>query len=180
MQKERIQSIIESLLFTWGEPLSIEDISKIININKKEVEKIIDEMVDIYESTANKGLLIKKYNNSYQLSTKKENFDFIQDLFQTNIRRSLSNAALETISIIAYKQPVTKIEIESIRGVKCSYIIKSLVEKGLIEEVGKLDKPGRPTIYGTTDGFLKHFGLETIEELPKINIENKEKEEEVI
>lgn len=180
MHKNKMKSIIESLLFVWGEPLSIQDISKITHIQNKEIVKLLDEMIEHYENSPDKGILIKEYNHKYQFTTKKENFNYVQSLFQTNERKTLSNAALETISIIAYKQPVSKVEIESIRGVKCSYIIRSLIDKGLIEEVGKLDKPGKPSIYGTTDEFLRHFGLKSINELPDANFENYEEGEEKI
>lgn len=180
LHKNKIKSIIESLLFVWGEPLSIQDISKITNIKKNEIIELLDEMIEYYENSSDRGILIKEYSNKYQFTTKKENFNYVQSLFQSNERKTLSNAALETISIIAYKQPVSKIEIESIRGVKCSYIIRSLIDKGLIEEAGKLDKPGKPSIYGTTNEFLRHFGLKSINELPEANFENFEEGEEKI
>lgn len=167
-----MKSIIESLLFVWGEPLSVEDIANITQTSKDQIIELLDEMIECYEKANERGILIKKYNDSYQFTTRKENFNYVQSLFQTSVRKTLSNAALETLSIIAYKQPVSKIEIESIRGVKCSYIIRSLIAKNLIREVGKLDKPGRPVVYGTTDEFLRHFGLKNIDELPKINFEN--------
>ncbi len=175
MIKEKMKSIIESLLFAWGEPLSLNEISNILNIKNTEAIQIITEMVEEYKADEKRGILLQQFGDTYQLTTKKENFDYIQNLMQeVTINRSLSNASLETLSIIAYKQPVTRVEIDIIRGVKSSHIVKSLFEKGLIKEVGKLDKPGKPTLYATTSEFLKHFGLKTLEELPKIEIEEDE------
>ena len=169
-----IKSVLESLLFAWGEPLNINEISRILNMSPGNISKIMGELIDQFNTDDDRGLIIQKFGNSYQITTKKENFDFIQSLLQTTVNKSLSTAAMETLSIIAYKQPVTKVEIELIRGVKCSNVIKGLLDKGLIKEVGRLDKPGRPAIYSTTDEFLRHFGLNSIDELPALNIEPEE------
>ncbi len=165
-----LKSILESLLFAWGEPLSITEISRILNLHTSKITTVLDEMTDELKEDNNRGLIIQRFGNSYQIITKKENYEFIQSLLQTTVNKSLSTAAMETLSIIAYKQPVTKVEIELIRGVKCSNVVKGLLDKGLIKEVGKLDKPGKPTIYATTDEFLRHFGLNSIQELPALNI----------
>ncbi len=169
-----LKSILESLLFAWGEPLNINEISRILNISVHNVTTVLNEMTEQFREDTDRGLIIQKFGNSYQITTKKDNYEFIQSLLQTTINKSLSTAAMETLSIIAYKQPVTKVEIELIRGVKCSNVVKGLLDKGLIKEVGKLDKPGRPTLYATTDEFLRHFGLNSIEELPSLKIEPEE------
>lgn len=169
-----IKSVLESLLFAWGEPLNINEISRIMNMSPGNISKVMGELIDQFNQDEDRGLIIQKFGNSYQITTKKENFDFIQSLLQTTVNKSLSTAAMETLSIIAYKQPVTKVEIELIRGVKCSNVIKGLLDKGLIKEVGRLDKPGRPAIYSTTDEFLRHFGLNSIDELPALKIEPEE------
>ncbi|WMJ76224.1 MULTISPECIES: SMC-Scp complex subunit ScpB [unclassified Sedimentibacter] len=169
-----LKSVLESLLFAWGEPLNVNEISKLLNMPAHKVTSALDEMADQFSMDTDRGLILQKFGSSYQLTTKKANFEFIQNLLQTTVNRSLSTASMETLSIIAYKQPVTKVEIELIRGVKCSNVVKGLVEKGLIKEVGKLDKPGRPSLYATTDGFLKHFGLNSIDELPALKIEFEE------
>ncbi len=171
LNNNNLKGIIESLLFAWGEPLNINEISKILNIKTFVLNQTLDDMIKEYSENSDRGLIIQKFGNSYQLTTKKDNFEFIQNLLQTSVNKSLSNAAMETLSIIAYKQPVTKVEIEIIRGVKCSNVIKGLVDKKLIKEVGKLDKPGKPTIYATTDEFLKHFGLISLDDLPALNLE---------
>ncbi len=161
-----IKSILESLMFAWGEPLNINEISKILNLPSHSITSVLNEMIDDYNQNEDKGLIIQKFGSSYQLTTKRENYEYIQNLLQSTVNKSLSTAAMETLSIIAYKQPVTKVEIEQIRGVKCSQVVKGLLDKCLIKEVGRLDKPGRPTIYSTTDEFLRHFGLSSIDELP--------------
>ena len=167
-----LNSVLESLMFAWGEPLNINEISKILNVPAANISVVLNDMVIKYEEDENRGLVIKKYGNSYQLITRKENYEYIQNLLQSTQNKSLSTAAMETLSIIAYKQPVTKVEIELIRGVKCSQVVKGLLEKGLVKETGRLDKPGRPAVYATTDEFLRHFDLKSICELPDSNMEN--------
>lgn len=169
-----LKSILESMLFAWGEPLNITEISRILNMSASKITAVLDEMTKEFKEDDNRGLIIQRFGNSYQVTTKKENYEFIQSLLQTTVNKSLSTAAMETLSIVAYKQPVTKVEIELIRGVKCSNVVKGLLDKGLIKEVGKLDKPGKPTIYATTDEFLRHFGLNSINELPSLNIQTEE------
>jgi segregation and condensation protein B len=169
-----IKSVLESLLFAWGEPLNINEISRILDMSAGNINHILEEMIISFNEDTDRGLVIQKFGNSYQITTKKENYEFIQSLLQTTVNKSLSTAAMETLSIIAYKQPVTKVEIELIRGVKCSNVIKGLLDKSLIKEVGRLDKPGRPAIYSTTDEFLRHFGLNSINELPALKIETEE------
>jgi len=184
--KLELYGIIESLLFTWGDPLDIEDISSILEKPKGKTKKILDEMIDYYDENK-RGLRIEKRGNNYQLGTRPEYFSYTKQLNKPMVNKNLSNAALETLSIVAYKQPVIKSEIEAIRGVKCDSAIYSLLEKELIEERGRLEKIGRPILYGTTDLFLKVFGLESLEALPELKeklnieeteeIENKVKEE---
>lgn len=170
MDKNKIKSIIESILFAWGEPIKLIEISKILNVKPLMIKKILSEMAVEYE-VKNRGIVLKKANDLYQLKTKDENFTYINQLFKPNTRNSLSHSALEALSIIAYKQPVTKVEIDQIRGVKSDYILRSLVDKNLIIIKGKLDKPGKPSIYGTSDYFLVHFGLESINNLPELRLE---------
>ncbi len=181
--KLELFGIIESLLFTWGDPLSITDISSILDMPKNKVRDILDEMIDFYTGEK-RGLRIEKRGNNYQLGTKPEYFSYIKQLNKPMVSKNLSNAALETLSIIAYKQPVIKSEIEAIRGVKCDSSIYSLLEKELIEERGRLEKIGRPILYGTTDLFLQVFGLESLESLPELrenlNIDDKKEIEEIV
>ncbi len=167
MDNREIKSIIEGLLFTWGDPLDIKDISGVLNIEIKVLEPIIKELIDDLDYNR-RGLRIIRFNNSYQIGTRPEHFDWIKKLNNNKNTKNLSNAALETLSIIAYRQPIIKSDIEAIRGVRSDRAIETLVERKLVTEVGRLDKTGRPILYGTTEDFLKYFGLQSIEELPAI------------
>lgn len=168
MNDREYKSIIESLLFFWGDPLSIDSISEILEIPKTHVDKLMEELIDEFTNNQ-RGTCIKRINNSYQLVTISNANQYIKKLMIEEDEKQLSNSAMETLSIIAYKQPVTRVEIESIRGVKSNSSINTLLDRGLIKELGKLDRIGRPIIYGTTDEFLRVFGLENIEKLPNIN-----------
>lgn len=167
MDIREIKSIIESLLFTWGDPLNIKDISKILGVSEREIKLIIKDMIDEFNYNR-RGIEIIKVENSYQLSTRPEHYEWIRKLNPLNDKKNLSTAALETLSIVAYKQPVIKSDIEYLRGVKSDRVIQTLIERNLIAEVGRLEKTGRPIIYGTTDEFLRAFGLQDLEELPYI------------
>ena len=158
------KGIIEALLFTWGDPLDIKSISSILEMDEFMIENILEEMIEDFDKEK-RGLKIIKLNNSYQIGTRIEHFDYIKKL-NNKTKKSLSNAALETLSIIAYKQPVTKSEIDNVRGVKSDRVIETLNEKKLIVELGRLERPGRPIIYGTSDDFLKYFGSESLDDLP--------------
>ncbi|NMA86180.1 MAG: SMC-Scp complex subunit ScpB [Tissierellia bacterium] len=167
MDEREIKAIIEALLFIWGDPLSIKDISKILETNKNQIEEILEEMQDDFNYNR-RGIKIIRIDNKYQLCTRPEHYPWISKLTQQKGSKTLSTAALETLSIIAYKQPITKNEIEGIRGVRCDKAIETLINRDLIEEKGRLERTGRPIIYGTTDEFLKYFGLEDLEDLPEL------------
>ena len=177
MDKKEIKSIIEALLFTWGDPLENKDIASILELEVSEVDIILEEMIDEFDYDR-RGLKIIKINKSYQLATRPNHFEWLKKLLTPKSTRSLSNAALETLSIIAYRQPVLKSDIEAIRGVKSDRSIQTLIEKGLVIEAGRLERIGRPIIYKTTDDFLINFGLETINDLPPLEnfIESGEKD----
>lgn len=178
MDLRELKSIIEALLFTWGDPLDISDISSILDIKEKELEPIIQEMIDDFDYNM-RGIRIIRINNSFQLGTRAEHFDWIKKLSNPKTTKNLSNAALETLSIIAYRQPVIKSDIEAIRGVRCDKAIETLMDRGLIVETGRMERAGRPILYGTTEVFLKAFGLENLKELPSLkdNINDVEKSE---
>lgn len=161
------KGIIEALLFTWGDPLDLKSISTILDLDESIVENLLEEMIQEFNEEE-RGLRIIRVNDSYQLGTRIEHFDYIKKL-NNRSKKSLSNAAIETLSIIAYKQPVTKSDIDNIRGVKSDRVIETLCEKKLIEELGRLDRPGRPIIYGTNENFLRYFGLESLDNLPDID-----------
>lgn len=161
-------SIIESLLFTSGDPLHINTIASIIEGSIEFTEKLMDDLTKALEEDRSRGVRIINTNSEYQMVTKPVNSEHIQKLLKTNIRQSLSRAALETLAIIAYKQPITRVEIEEIRGVKSDRAITTLVEKSLIKEIGKKEVVGRPNLYSTTDEFLKHFNFNNLDQLPSL------------
>ncbi|GAQ94898.1 segregation and condensation protein B [Thermodesulfovibrio aggregans] len=165
-QKEQIKGIIESLLFVAEKPLSIKILHTILNIHESYLKEIIYELAEEYKRR-NSGIMIIKIEDSYQMVTNPQYADWIK-IFKQQTNNKLSEQALETLAIIAYKQPITKAEIEKIRGVNSDYAIKTLMEKKLIKIVGKKEVPGRPFVYGTTKEFLKLFGLSSLNELPGI------------
>ena len=167
MDEREVKAIIEALLFIWGDPLSIKDISKILEIDEKQIEEILGEMQNDFNYNR-RGIKIIRIDNKYQLCTRPEHYPWISKLTQQKGSKTLSAAALETLSIIAYKQPITKNEIEGIRGVRCDKAVETLINRELIEEKGRLERTGRPIIYGTTDEFLKYFGLEDLDDLPEL------------
>ena len=168
-RKAKIKSAVEAMLFASGEPLSLKDLSHNLEIQAKALEEILKEMINDYEDE-NRGIKLIAINDGYQLVTKAENSDFIQKLLKKNRRQSLSQASIESLAIIAYKQPITRRDIDEIRGVKSESAIQKLVEKNLIKDIGRLEVPGRPILYGTTDEFLRQFGLETLKELPSLDL----------
>lgn len=170
-------SIIESLLFASGDPLKVKDIASILECSIEYTEQLLKKLNKTYDAEE-RGIKLISINNAYQLVTKKGNSSYLQKLLKTNVRQSLSQASLETLAIIAYKQPVTRINIDEIRGVKSDSAIITLIDKKLIKEVGKLEVPGRPILYATTDEFLRYFGIENIKEMPSIETILKEFKEE--
>lgn len=161
-------SIIESLLFVSGEPLDLKQISSIIQCSLDFTKELLNEMSKLYECES-RGIKIINNNGSYSLATKAGNSEYIEKLLGINSRQGLSQAALETLAIVAYKQPITRVDIDEVRGVKSDRAISSLVEKGLIKECGRLDVIGRPILYGTTEEFLKYFDLENIGQMPSLD-----------
>lgn len=165
--KKTIKSAMESMMFIWGEPLDIKEVAEIFNIDKKEAYVYFKELQEEYEADG-RGIVIREVNKSFQFVTRKENLDYIERLCTPVKQKRLSQSALEVLAIVAYKQPVTKGEIEAVRGIRCDRVIEGLTRKNLVAEVGRSDAVGRPILYGTTDEFLKQFGFETLKELPDI------------
>ena len=165
MANKTIKSAIESMMFVWGEPLHIKDIADIFNVDRKEIYEACKELQEEYEQEG-RGIVIREVNKSFQFVTRKENLGYIERLCTPVRRRRLSQSALETLAIVAYRQPVTRLDLEAVRGVKCDYSLQSLANKNLVQELGRKDTIGRPILYGTTDEFLSHFGLRTLEDLP--------------
>lgn len=161
---------IEALLFVAGdEGLSLEILSELTNLHLDEVLKLVDELIRQYEDNENRGLTLIKTANVYQLVTKSEHADNIKDYAQSPYSQTLSRPLLETLAIVAYKQPITRIEIEEIRGVQVTGNLRKLRARQLIKKVARLDKPGQPLLYGTTDFFLDYFGINHLDELPKLS-----------
>ncbi|OAA83329.1 SMC-Scp complex subunit ScpB [Clostridium ljungdahlii] len=167
LTKDEYFSIIESLLFVSGEPLTLKQIASIIKLSGKRTKDLLKDMAVKYRQKS-RGIKILNSDDKYSLVTKTENSYYVEELLGNNSRQSLSQASLETLAIIAYKQPITRIDIDEIRGVKSDRAISTLVERELIKENGRLSVPGRPILYGTTEEFLKYFGLENINEIPSI------------
>lgn len=166
-----MKSALESMMFVWGEPLDVKIAAEVLNMDKKEVSVLFKELMAEYEEE-HRGLIIRQIENSFQFVTREENIQFIEKLCTPIKTKKLSQAALEVLAIVAYKQPVTKGEIEAIRGIKCDRVMEGLAEKDLVEVVGRSQAIGRPMLYGTTKVFLKNFGFSNIKELPEIeNIE---------
>ena len=168
MSIEKTEAAIEAILFSMGESVEAEKIAVAIEHDVDTTVKIIHNMMDKYENE-DRGIKIIELEGSFQLCTKEEYYDNLIRICSQPRRYTLTDAALETLSIIAYKQPVTKIEIEKIRGVNSDRSVNKLVELELVKEVGRLDAPGRPMLFGTTEEFLRTFGVGSIDELPVIS-----------
>ena len=177
MSIEKTEAAIEAILFTMGESVEAEKIAVAIEHDVDTTVRIIHNMMDKYENE-DRGIKIIELEGSFQLCTKEEYYDNLIRICSQPRRYTLTDAALETLSIIAYKQPVTKIEIEKIRGVNSDRSVNKLVELELVKEVGRLDAPGRPMLFGTTEEFLRTFGVGSIDELPVISEDMVEQYEE--
>lgn len=167
MKIEETKAIIESMLFSAGRIVKTSEVAKILEMTPEEVDAIMQNLKDDFAS-ASRGIELIKVNDGYELSSKREYYDYIVQLFDNRTKPSLSSAALEILSIIAYNPKITRAEIEAIRGVNSDGTLYRLMEYHLIEEAGKLDAPGKPTIYRVTEEFLKMFGLSSLDELPEL------------
>ena len=170
MEIEKLQSAIEAILFTMGDSVELEKLASAIGHDEETTKKLIHNMMDKYEAQ-DRGIRIIELDNAYQLCTKKEMYEYLIRVAKQPKRYVLTDVLLETLSIIAYKQPVTKLEIEKIRGVKSDHAVNKLVEYGLVEETGRLDAPGRPLLFGTTEEFLRRFSVHSLDELPVLDQE---------
>lgn len=165
--KKSIKSALESMMFVWGEPLDVKIAAEIFNMPWKEVYGCLKELQEEYESQE-RGIQILEVNKCFQYGTRAENHIYIERLCTPVREKRLSQSALEVLAIIAYKQPVTKGEIESIRGIKCDRVVEGLMKKELICERGRSNAIGRPILYGTTRLFLESFGFSSLKDLPDI------------
>ena len=167
MTMSELTSAFEAVLFSGGEPQSIARFSQVFDITPEKVVKVM-EALEKRLNEQKSGLELLRLDNTYQLATKAEYADYIKKMFDIRRRTPLSPAALEVLAVVAYNQPVTKSFIEQVRGVDCSGVVTTLVEKGLIEERGRLELPGKPLLYGTTKNFLRCFGINDLSELPPL------------
>lgn len=166
--EEQLTGAMEAVLFAAGEPVSQEKLAEIFGITNSEVDLVITRLEDRLKLTL-AGVEVARTEKSYQLCTKTSHAEFVSKYLEIKRTAPMSKPALEVLAVVAYRQPVTKGYVEQIRGVDCSGIMNTLVEKGLVEEKGRLDAPGRPILYGTTLEFLKRFGLNSISDLPEID-----------
>ena len=174
---------IEAILFVSGDAVEIRDLARAMNLDEKTVRKILKELESEYDYQQ-RGFLLKRFGDRVQLATRPLYAEDVVRLLQPVQKQSLSQAAMETLAVVAYKQPVTRAEVEQIRGVKCDYSLQSLTVRGLIQEVGRRETVGRPIPFGTTDEFLSRFGIESLEQLPPLpeaeEPENEGEHEELI
>ncbi len=167
MEFNYLTGAIESILFASGEPIDATKLAQVLESDTKVIDDIITGLIDYYDENQ-RGFTIVKLENSYQMTTRNFYGEVTRRALDHRRNTPLSNAALEILAIVAYNQPVTKGYIEQIRGVDCFYGINSLIEKGLLEERGRLDAPGRPHLYGTTPDFLRTFGIDSLDKLPPL------------
>ena len=158
---------IEAILFVAGKAVSLKDMAKALAVGEKELKTALEEIGSEYDYEQ-RGFMLKRFGDKVQLATRPLYAEDVLRLLQPVQQQSLSQAAMETLAVVAYKQPVTRAEVEQIRGVKCDYSLQSLTTKGLIAEAGRKDTIGRPILYATTDTFLSHFGIATLEDLPPL------------
>ena len=174
MNKNEICGAVMAALFVSGDAVEIRAFAELFGMDPDELDILLQEIIE-EKKNRGEGLLFVRLGDKIQLCTNPKYADYIKALLVPDEQTSLSKSVLETLSIVAYKQPVTRSEIDEIRGVRSNYAVTTLVEKGLIHVVGKKDVLGRPSLFATTDEFLRHFGISSLEELPKIDFEELEK-----
>lgn len=162
---QELCGVIEAILYVAGQPVALGDLVIALEADEPALLDAIEKLAQDYES-GRRGLVLKRFGDHIQLATRADYAPYIERLLQPVQRQSLSQAALETLAVVAYRQPVTRLDVEAVRGVKCDYSLQSLSSKGLIRELGRKESLGRPILYGTTDTFLSHFGLRTLQDLP--------------
>lgn len=171
MDRAEAASVIEAILFVSGDPVETRAIAQALSISEDEARTALDELGSRLDYER-RGLHLRRFGSKAQLSIRAEYAPYVERLLQPVQKQTLSQAALETLAIVAYRQPITRLEIEAIRGVKCDYSIQMLISRELIGEVGRKDTVGHPILYGTTDAFLAHFGIASLEELPALEPES--------
>ena len=173
MEEKNYEAIVEAILFTMGESVELEKIAAALELDKKETKKIIENLMKEYEKPSI-GMKIIELDGAYQMCTKSEMYEYLIRIAKQPKKHVLTDVLLETLSIIAYKQPITKVEIEKIRGVKSDHAVNRLVEYNLVYEAGRLDAPGRPALFATTEEFMRRFGIGTLSDLPNMDPEQED------
>ena len=168
MEHQEYKAAIEAILFTMGESVELSKLADVLEIKKSEAKKLVEELQEEYEQQ-NRGINIVELDGAYQMCTRTEYYEYLIKIAKQPRKRVLTDVLLEPLSIIAYKQPVTKAEIEKIRGVSSDHAVSKLVEYNLVCELGRLDAPGRPLLFGTTEEFLRSFGVHSVDELPVLS-----------
>ncbi len=168
MRSEQYEAIIEGILFAMGGSVELKKLSEALELETEEVCEIIHKMMKGYEKE-DRGIQLIEMEDAVQMCTKQELYEYLIRIAKQPKRHVLTDVLLETLSIIAYKQPITRLEVEKIRGVSCAHAVNKLVEYNLVCELGRLDAPGRPLLFGTTEEFLRSFGVHSLEELPTLN-----------
>ncbi len=168
MERKKQKAIIEAVLFTMGESVEISRLAEVTESDVKTTKAVLKELAEDYEKE-DRGIALMQFDNAVQLCTKSEMYEYLIRIAKAPRKMTLTDTLLETLSIVAYKQPVTRVEIERVRGVSCDHAINKLLEYDLITELGRLDAPGRPLLFGTTEQFLRCFGVKSLEELPELN-----------
>lgn len=170
MDERKIMAVIEAILFAMGDSVEMSKLAHVLEIPENEIREVIDKMNDKYK-TAERGIYIAELGDSFQLCTKPGLYEYLIKVAKAPRKYALTETLLETLSIIAYKQPVTRLEVEKIRGVSCDHAVNKLLEFNMVQELGRLDAPGRPLLFGTTEEFLRTFGVKSLGDLPILNPE---------
>ncbi len=168
MDKKKQEAVIEAVLFTMGESVSLNKLAELTESTPADTKKLIYSMMEKMEEE-NRGIYITELGDSFQMCTKQDMYEYLIELTKSERKFALSDSALETLSIIAYKQPVTRLDIEKIRGVNSDHAVNRLLEFDLVKELGRLDAPGKPILFGTTEQFLRSFGVKSLEDLPEMS-----------
>jgi len=169
LERNKLCAIIEAVLFVAGDPVERDAMLEALEVMPEQLDDALDALEGEYEF-GRRGIRLLRFGGRVQLATRPDYAPYVERLLQPVQKQSLSQAALETLAVVAYKQPVTRSEVEAIRGVKCDYSIQSLIQKRLIQDIGRKESLGRPILYGTTDEFLRHFCIASLADLPPVDL----------
>ena len=168
LSEKDAEAVFEAILFTMGDTVEISKLANVAGMDVRSAKKVLKKLQDKYQA-ADRGIMLTQFEDAVQLCTKPETYEYLIKIAKNPKKITLTDTVIETLSIIAYKQPVTRLDVENIRGVNCDHAINKLLEYDLITELGRLDAPGRPILFGTTEQFLRTFGVKSLEELPELS-----------